>query len=357
MTDREKDSKLYPVEQYAGDLTDDFVQSFHTNAAGWRAIRDMAVTLEDVGEKELAAKCRADAESFRPIILAAIEKSIDRSVDPPFIPIALFGKEKPYQHIVESRRGSYYNIQSRMVLGSGIFPFDHKNTTDWIRYFRTRGGLCMGMSRNHPNANTWWIYPHGINDLYGMRYGLTILQRDEVDHALVSFYGKLAQGFTRDTFIDGEGSGIVPIYGDGRQMYLPPNSAGSAHYLQLLRYLLVQDYDMDDDARPETLRLLFATPRRWLEDGKTIKVERAPTMFGEVSAIVQSNLAQGAVTAELKLPERRPTRTLLRLRLPDGWRVSGAEANGQKLNVENGETIDVSALRGDVKVRAAVEKR
>jgi anaerobic selenocysteine-containing dehydrogenase len=37
--------------------------------------------------------------------------------------------------------------------------------------------------------------------------------------------------------------------------------------------------------------------------------------------------------------------------------VSGAEANGQKLNVENGETIDVSALRGDVKVRAAVEKR
>ena len=33
-------------------------------------------------------------------------------------------------------------------------------------------------------------------------------KRDEPDRALVSFYGKLAQGMTRDTFIDGEASGI-----------------------------------------------------------------------------------------------------------------------------------------------------
>jgi len=124
----------------------------------------------------------------------------------------------------------------------------------------------------------------------------------------------------------------------------------------LLRYMLVQDYDLDDDAWPETLRLLFATPRRWLEDGKTIKIERAPTMFGEVSAVVTSNVSAGDVTADLKLPAKGPTKTLLRLRLPEGWRVSGAEANGEKLNVENGETIDVSALRGDVKLRATVTK-
>ena len=356
MSGRDAESKLYPVEQYAGDLTNDMVQSFHSNAAGWHAIRNTSVLLDDIGEKELAAKCRADAKAFRPIVLAALEKSIDRSVDPPFIPIALFGKEKPYAHIVESRRGSYYNIQSRMALGSGIFPYNHKLTDDWIRYIRERGGLCMGLSRNHPSAETWWVYPRGINDLYGMRYGLLMLQRDEVDQALVGFYGKLAQGFTRDTFICGEGASIVPIHGNGRQMFLPPNSAGNAHYLQLLRYMLVQDYDLDDDARPETLRLLFATPRRWLEDGKTIKIERAPTMFGEVSAVVTSNLSSGEVTADLKLPAKGPTKTLLRLRLPEGHRVSGAEANGQKLNVENGETIDVSASRGDVTLRARVSK-
>ena len=47
--------------------------------------------------------------------------------------------------------------------------------------------------------------------------------------------------------------------------------------------MLVQDWDLDDDGVPETLRLLFATPRRWLEDGKELKVERAPTAFGPVS--------------------------------------------------------------------------
>jgi hypothetical protein len=242
-----------------------------------------------------------------------------------------------------------------MLIGSAVFPYDDKYTDDLIRYIRERGGLCMGLSRNHPSADTWWVYPRGINDLYGMRYGLLMLQRDEVDQALVGFYGKLAQGFTRDTFICGEGSMIVPVYGNGRQFYLPPNSAGNAHYLQLLRYMLVQDYDLDDDARPETLRLLFGTPRRWLEDGKTIKIERAATTFGEVSAVVQSRLNDGEVTAELKLPAKAPTKTLLRLRLPEGWKLTGAQANGQKVDVRD-DTITLTPLREAVKVRATVAK-
>ena len=35
--------------------------------------------------------------------------------------------------------------------------------------------------------------------------------------------------------------------------------------------------------------------------------------------------------------------------------MSGAASNGQKLNV-NGDTIDLSALRGDAKLRATVSK-
>jgi len=47
---------------------------------------------------------------------------------------------------------------------------------------------------------------------------------------------------------------------------------------------------------------------------------------------------------------------VVRLRVPEGWRITGAEANGQKLNAENGDTFDLSALRGDVKLRASVAK-
>ena len=62
-----------------------------------------------------------------------------------------------------------------------------------------------------------------------------------------------------------------------------------------LRYLLVQDWDMDDDGRAETLRLAFATPRRWLEDGKRIDVSQRPdrvrTMFHSHRSNPQPSIA------------------------------------------------------------------
>src|SRR5205814_4759040 len=139
---------------------------------------------------------------------------------------------------------------------------------------------------------------------YGTRYPLTLLERDEPDRALVSFYGKLAQGMTRDTYIGCEGSSITPLDSFGRQMYLPPNSAANANFLQQLRYLLVQDLDLDDDGQPETLRLAFATPRGWLADGKEIRVSGAQTAFGEMGFAIRSDLSQGKVVAEMTMPPR-----------------------------------------------------
>ena len=78
----------------------------------------------------------------------------------------------------------------------------------------------------------------------------------------------LAHGFTRNTLIAAEGNTLAPVDDGGRFFYCPPNSAGNAHFLSMLRNLLVQDWDLDDDGEPETLRLLFGTSRRWLEDGK-----------------------------------------------------------------------------------------
>src|SRR5262249_53062787 len=151
----------------------------------------------------------------------------------------------------------------------------------------------------------------------------TLLRLDEVDRALVSFYGKLAQGLTRDTYLGAEGTGLRPLDPMGRPMYLPPNCTAQASFVWTLRHLLIQDWDLDDDGTPETLRLGFATPGRWLEDGKTIKVERAPTAFGPVSFSLNSNLKKGEVVAELEPPRRNPPkRLLLRVRLPDGWRIA-----------------------------------
>lgn len=352
---RDPSTDLLPREKYCSDI-DTRVRSTRTNANAWRGLRDMALVLEDIGEREQAARLAAIAAEYRQTILAAIDKATVRTVDPPFVPIALDGEEPVPDPITGTRLGSYWNLVVQSLLGSGVFRHDSSTATDILRYLQTRGGLCMGMTRVQ-SARPFWVNSQNIDDLYGVRYALLLQQRDEPDRALVSFYGKLAQGMTRDTFIDGESSSVLPVDRFGRQMALPPNSAANAHFLLQLRGLLVQDWDMDDDGRAETLRLLFATPRHWLRDGARIVVEHAPTAFGEVSLTAHSDLSAGRITAVVKMPVRQaPAKALLRLRVPDDFRISSARADGRPAPMAGPETLDLSGLPGPVHVEAIVRR-
>jgi hypothetical protein len=181
----------------------------------------------------------------------------------------------------------------------------------------------------------------------GPRDPLDTLRRDDPERAFVGFYGMRAPGFTRNPFISGEGAALTPVDAAGRIFHCPPNRAANAPFLSMLCPMLVQDTDIDDDGRPETLRRLFVTPKRWLADGHAITVERAPTAFGEVSVTLISHLAPGEIRAEVSLPARQnPTRTLLRARVPDGWRITrGLTPNGE-LPTDPLGTVDLTALRG-----------
>lgn len=342
-SERDQPTSLLPREAYCGDEKEK-VFSLNSNANAWRGLRDMAAVLTQIGEHEEAARIRKTAETLRQAILAAVEKSERRDVKPSFMPIALFGEEKPYDMLTATRRGSYWNLMIPYVIGSEIFSGTERESS-MLRYLEEHGGMCMGMIRFHQHSGLF-ANEDGIDDLFGLRYVDALLRRDEPDRAIVSFYGKLAQGMTRDTYINAEGTGLRPLDEFGRPMYLPPTCGGSL-FLWQLRSLLVQDYDLDNNGEPETLRLLFATPRRWLENGKTIAVERAPTSFGEVSIRVESKLASGEVIARLNVPEKNAAkRTLLRIRLPDGWKITSALAGSEKLKVDATGSVDVSKLNG-----------
>jgi hypothetical protein len=346
---------LLPREKYCSDI-DTPIRSTNANANCWRGLRDMALVLEELGERDQAERLAGIAADYRRVVLAAIDKATVRTVDPPFVPIAIDGEEPVPDPITATRLGSYWNLVVQSLLGSGVFTYDSPTATAITRYMQSNGGLCMGMIRVQ-SARSDWVDVRNIDDLYGVRYALLLQQRDEPDRALVSFYGKLAQGMTRDTFIDGEASGIVPLDRCGRQMGLPPNSAANAGFLQQLRGLLVQDWDMDDDGRAETLRLLFATPRAWLRDGARITVERAPTDFGVLSIAVRSEIASGRVIATVELPARRaPARALLRLRLPEAFRISTARADGQPVPLADPETLDLSGRSGRLDIEARVQR-
>jgi hypothetical protein len=211
------------------------------------------------------------------------------------------------------------------------------------------------MIRTQPAQGQFQGEP-GVNPLYGLRYQLALLRRDDRERALVGFYGQLAQGMTRGTYIGGEGSRFVHGDENGRSFYLPPNSASNAAWLITLRYLLIQDWDLDEDAKPETLRLLFGVPRSWLDDGKKTTVSKAPTMFGPVSIDAHSRLSDGVVEVHVVPPPRAPKHVLVRAPLPAGWKVESVEVDGAKQPLVGVDIVDITPKTSPTIVKFRVRR-
>ncbi len=84
-----------------------------------------------------------------------------------------------------------------------------------------------------------------------------------------------------------------------------PHVTGASNYALMLRHMLA-------DERGGELHLLAAVPDWWLDDGKSITVERAPTYFGEISLMVRGT-ADG-VEVDFEPPTReQPKRIVLYL--------------------------------------------
>jgi hypothetical protein len=354
-TNREPRLGILPQEQYAGDI---FTRTYslNSNANGWRGLRDFAAVLMQIGDREDGLRIAKVAADLRKAILTAVDKSINTNTTPPFIPLALYGNEGPYDPITSSKMGSYWNEMASYIIGSGVFgPGDERET--WlIEYLQQHGGVCMGMIRFDQHSGLF-ANENGLDDLYSLRYVDKLAERDDVDRVLTAFYGKMAQAMTRDTFIGAEGTSLKTLDQFGRPMYCPPNSSANAFFLWTLRDLLAQDIDINDDGQPDTLRLMFATPRRWLADGQEIKLQHAPTAFGEVSVRMYSKLSSGQVVVEVMPPQRnQPKQTLLRLRLPEDWALRNAEVEGQKVPFDARGTMDISQFKDRFTLRCAVSK-
>ena len=352
LASREPDTGLLPKDSYAGDVSTP-VYSLNSNANCWRALRDVAAMLDDMGAKDEAIELQRQATGYREAILDAVSRSEKLDARPPFIPIALLSDEPAHDPLTATRQGSYYNLMCPYVIGSEIFG-QGSDREDWLLgYLQNHGAIAMGMIRTEQHQGQFKHEP-GVCPLYGLRYQLALLRRGEGERALVGFYGQLAQGMTRGTFIGGEGSKFLHGDADGRSFYLPPNSTSNASWLLALRYLLVQDWDLDEDMKAETLRLLFAAPRQWLADGRQIRIDRAPTLLGEVSCRMESKLSAGYVEMHVTPPPRPVKTILLRAPLPTGWVVESVEVDGAAEPLVDGDTVDLSGRTKPLTVRFRV---
>ena len=141
------------------------------------------------------------------------------------------------------------------------------------------------------------------------------LLRDDAKAAIRAFYSGMACAFSHSAFEP------VECRWTWGQYYGPPSTDGT--WFELFRNMLVQERDDD------TLVLLAAAPRRWLEDSKRISVRRAPTCYGVLSMNLESHAASGRMVAEVDVPGRRqPKAILIRFRHPEQRRIQSATVNG-----------------------------
>ncbi|MGH9523323.1 MAG: hypothetical protein ACRD3E_12420 [Terriglobales bacterium] len=308
-----------------------------------------------------------EAADFRASILRAMNNSVIRaSGKPPFVPLETlnfrdspeFGPE-PYDNLFgEKPQGSYYHYWVDMELHYNFFNPDDELAHWMTQYLEQRGGFVLGCTRarNRPGSPIGWI-----NDNYNAGYYAYALRRGEVDRFLLGFYSRLAFDASRNTYVNSEAEPFIGYNTrDGGLVgaeYTFPNSAANAETLDLLRFMLILE-ERKDNLDTGILDLARGTPRSWLEDGKKIEVERAPTDFGDVSFTVESKLHNGSISARIQAPERAKYKAIrLYLRAPGAVRLKQVRVNGKQYSDFNAADSSITLPGGPAEFDVEAEYR
>jgi len=355
---------LLTPQRFSGDIPQAAQYTFHLTTA-WRGTRDMARLLGRLGYEQDATEFGAVAEKLYANTTKAIEASQRWLPDGTlFMPEHLFQQPETtvFSPVCSTVLGSYWNLTIPYALCTGFWQMDGEEMDAILGFMRNHGSFILGMQRfNYYPTNIGayspkglaGYYTHGTDNLYLLSTLRVLAVRDETDHLLMSFYGYLAHGMTRGTFMSGEGDSIGVFPGhEYRSMYGSFLNSQNATFFQSLRALMIQE-TYNAKGEPSTLRLTPATPRVWLEDGKTISFQDAPTIFGPVSGKIVSHLNDNRVAAEWVLPSRNPPSVLhWRVRLPDEKKIASVKVDGKAHDRFDATTgvIDLTGIKGAVSV-------
>lgn len=335
----------------------------HHQLVAWQGWRDMLQVMRELGLDDLVQQYQPPFDEFSQALRTVVDDSLRELPDGSlFLPRELLVPQEPYEAITESRESSYWNLLTYYGYASGFFtPQEQEKLLDYVH---NHGGTFLGMVRfNYTGQPIGECKPDGlagyegtgVDQVYGYQYTRLLSQTDEPDRQVLSLYGQLAHGFSRNTFVVGEGANIDPCpeLGFFRGSWLAPLSANNAAWLKTLRDALVREVT-DHDGATRGLQLGFATPRGWLADGERVQATQLPTSLGPVSLDIRSAIEDGTVRATVRIPAEAVDRSVhLRLRVPDGHELTGVEVNGQSRPFDaDDQSIDLSGLTGRIHVTA-----
>jgi len=274
---------------------------FSNNAEAARGFHDLGeVWLEmgrrhgDAGFEKRGRDVLLDSAQMKQDMESAIDRSMDHTQKPPYVPAVAgdaptYGKQRAYAEMLES--AELTEKQARAVTDS----------------LAARGGSLFGLLRGGQ-------YYDGFLD-FGPAYARLLY--DWPREFLLLYYAHRAHIYSRGHWTAVEGAKIDGTLGGP---YCSPSEVSIPTFT---KWMLV--FENPDEP---VVWLAKATPRVWLEQGKTIRVADAPTRFGNVGYELHSDIDQGMVSAVLRLPEGYRAATKLRLRVPGGKALRSVRLNG-----------------------------
>jgi len=215
------------------------------------------------------------------------------------------------------------------LLENEFLPPNDKRSYLFTDLMEQKKGLIAGLCK---------FQPGGIDHAYTYGYLMTQLRRGDPRKVILGFYGMLAYGMTRDTYSAVECTKIVT----GENAWTLPHLYSATQQLRLLRNMILRE---DGDS----LRIGEAIPRAWLENGKKIQVQGAPTRFGDVSFTISAE--KNKISVRITPPSRSaPKRILITLRHPKFAAIGTVLVNGKPWRRFSGETIELDGFRKPVRV-------
>ena len=178
--------------------------------------------------------------------------------------------------------------------------------------------------------------------LSGMFYtqdlAIILLEQGRVEDFLRMFYCVLGADVTQETLSTAEW-----------RRNCQPHCHSISGLVRIVRTMLVQERD-------GALILLQGTPRRWLEPGKEIRIQDAPTWYGPLSLEARAALSGKSLALRLKLPERLgSTAVRLRLRLPREVKMDRVVCNGKGMTTQ-GEWLELTGRTGSLHLEVDLAK-
>ncbi len=317
-----------------------YMQPYFSNSTeAARGFRDLGRVWERIGKEKSRAelvrwgqKLQRESEELSADIQRSISRSILTLGGEVILP-AIAGVKEPF-HVAVARDKTDPQFRSYRaymeMMHSGILTADQVKMI--VDYRSRHHDVILGM----PAA-------YGLNTgimagflSYGHGYGL--IQHDMIRHALLMTYSDMAHQYTRGTWTAPETRSIRPD--EGAAPYCTP--------AQLVVALMTKWLLVFEDPQSDTLWLGKGAPRRWLDDGKRIKVAAAPTRWGNLGFSITSHIGAGQIIATLDLPKGFPATTKLRLRAPENNVLKSVMVNGKDwtdFDAQN-EAITIPASTG-----------